>query len=27
VTDQGRVYRWPRYTDPRQVVFTNSLLF
>ncbi|MBI5692142.1 MAG: TonB-dependent receptor plug domain-containing protein [Verrucomicrobia bacterium] len=27
VTDQGRVYRWPRYTDPRQVILTNSLAF
>lgn len=27
VTDQGRVYRWPRYTDPRQVVVTHSISF
>ena len=27
VTDQGAQYRYPRYTDPRQIIYTLTAQF
>jgi hypothetical protein len=26
-TNQGTIYRWPRFIDPRQIIYTTTVAF